>query len=55
VKKVAILDWDVHHGDGTQHALQKDKNILFISIHRYDNGSFYPNTDFGNVKNQGIG
>ena len=40
--KVAIVDWDVHHGDGTQHAFQKEKNIMLISIHRYDRGTFYP-------------
>lgn len=55
VKKVAIVDWDVHHGDGTQHVFQKDKDIMLISIHRYDRGTFYPATEFGDVKNQGLG
>lgn len=55
VKKVAIVDWDVHHGDGTQHVFQKDKNIMLISIHRYDRSTFYPGTEFGDVKNQGLG
>ena len=41
-KKVAILDWDVHRGDGTHNIFEKDPNILFISIHRYDHGTFYP-------------
>ena len=40
--KIAILDWDVHHGDGTQTIFYKDDNPLFISIHRHDNGKFYP-------------
>ena len=40
--KIAVLDWDVHHGDGTQTIFYKDKNPLFISIHRHDNGKFYP-------------
>ena len=40
--KIAILDWDVHHGDGTQAIFYKDENPLFISIHRHDNGKFYP-------------
>ena len=40
--KIAILDWDVHHGDGTQAIFYKDDNPLFISIHRHDNGKFYP-------------
>ena len=41
-KKIAILDWDVHHGDGTQAIFYKEDNPLFISIHRHDNGKFYP-------------
>lgn len=40
--KVAIVDWDVHHGDGTQQIFYKKNNPLFISIHRHDNGLFYP-------------
>ena len=40
--KIAVLDWDVHHGDGTQAIFYKDKNPLFISIHRHDSGKFYP-------------
>jgi len=40
--KIAVLDWDVHHGDGTQAIFYKDQNPLFISIHRHDNGKFYP-------------
>ena len=40
--KIAILDWDVHHGDGTQAIFYNEQNPLFISIHRHDNGKFYP-------------
>ena len=40
--KIAILDWDVHHGDGTQAIFYNEQNHLFISIHRHDNGKFYP-------------
>ena len=40
--KIAILDWDVHHGDGTQAIFYNEKNPLFISIHRHDSGKFYP-------------
>lgn len=40
--KLAIVDWDVHHGDGTQSIFYKTNNPLFISIHRHDNGKFYP-------------
>lgn len=42
VKRIAIIDWDVHHGDSTQVLLYDDPSILYISFHRYDNGEFYP-------------
>ncbi|TVY57878.1 Histone deacetylase clr3, partial [Lachnellula suecica] len=41
-RKVLILDWDVHHGNGTQNMLYSDPNVLYISIHVYQNGLFYP-------------
>jgi acetoin utilization deacetylase AcuC-like enzyme len=36
LKKIAILDWDVHHGNGTQDAFYDDPDVLFISIHQQD-------------------
>jgi acetoin utilization deacetylase AcuC-like enzyme len=44
MKNVAIIDWDVHHGNGTSDIFHNSKNVLFISIHRYDKGKFYPGT-----------
>lgn len=42
--KVAVVDWDVHHGNGTQHLLCKGgANTLYLSVHRFGNG-FYPGT-----------
>jgi hypothetical protein len=41
-QRVLVLDWDVHHGNGTQHAFYDDPSVLFISIHRWDDGFFYP-------------
>lgn len=35
-RKIAILDWDVHHGNGTQDAFYDDPSVLFISIHQED-------------------
>lgn len=35
-KKIAILDWDVHHGNGTQDAFYDDPSVLFLSIHQED-------------------
>ncbi|OZJ06281.1 hypothetical protein BZG36_00809 [Bifiguratus adelaidae] len=42
VKRVLILDWDIHHGNGTQKAFYSSADVLYISIHRWDNGTFYP-------------
>ncbi|KAF2180195.1 putative histone deacetylase [Zopfia rhizophila CBS 207.26] len=42
-RKVLVLDWDVHHGNGVQHAFYQDPNVLYISIHVYKNATFYPN------------
>ena len=42
VKKIAILDYDIHRGDGTHFIFREDPNILFISTHRYDHGTSYP-------------
>ena len=33
---------DVHHGNGTQKAFIDDPDVVYCSIHRYDDGSFYP-------------
>ena len=41
-KRIVILDWDVHHGDSSQLLTYDNPNILYISIHRYCHGSFYP-------------
>ncbi|KAL3963760.1 hypothetical protein ACCO45_000764 [Purpureocillium lilacinum] len=41
-RKVLILDWDVHHGNGIQNIFYQDPNVLYISIHVYQNGHFYP-------------
>ncbi len=39
--RVAILDWDVHHGNGTQEIFWRDPNVLYLSVHQYP---FYPGT-----------
>ncbi|XP_010939166.2 histone deacetylase 5 isoform X1 [Elaeis guineensis] len=47
IRKILIVDWDVHHGNGTQNMFYKDPRVLFFSIHRFDFGSFYPAGDGG--------
>lgn len=39
--RVAVLDWDVHHGNGTQAAFWRDPSVLYLSTHQYP---FYPGT-----------
>ncbi|MCK4903505.1 MAG: histone deacetylase [Candidatus Marinimicrobia bacterium] len=39
VEKVAIIDFDVHHGNGTQHIFESDPTVMYISLHQYP---FYP-------------
>jgi acetoin utilization deacetylase AcuC-like enzyme len=39
--RVAIVDYDVHHGNGTQHLFDRDPSVLYISTHQYP---FYPGT-----------
>lgn len=47
LKKIAIIDTDVHHGDGTQDIYYHDPNILFISFHQ-DGRTLYPGSGFTN-------
>lgn len=51
VKRVAVLDWDVHHGNGTESIFYEDPNVLTISIHQ--DGLFPPKS--GLVEDQGKG
>ncbi|KAI0769366.1 histone deacetylase complex protein [Trametes elegans] len=55
VKRILILDWDVHHGNGTQRAFYDDPSVLYISLHRYEGGNFYPNGPFGSMTSCGEG
>lgn len=43
IGRVLILDWDVHHGNGTQEIFYEDPSVFFVSLHRHGNG-FYPGT-----------
>ncbi|WZZ37141.1 hypothetical protein YC2023_020542 [Brassica napus] len=55
VKKILIVDWDVHHGNGTQKMFWKDPRVLVFSVHRHDDGSFYPTGDDGDYDKVGEG
>jgi acetoin utilization deacetylase AcuC-like enzyme len=41
VERVMIVDWDVHHGNGTQHVFEEEPTVLYLSLHQYP---FYPGT-----------
>jgi len=51
IKRVMIIDWDVHHGDGTQEIFYDDPSVFFFSTHQYP---FYPGPS-GAAENTGAG
>lgn len=55
VKRVLIVDWDVHHGNGTQHAFYDDPSVLFFSTHQFPH---YPGTgratECGSAQGEGM-
>jgi acetoin utilization deacetylase AcuC-like enzyme len=43
-QRVMIIDWDVHHGDGTQSIFYEDDSVLYYSMHQYGPPKVYPGT-----------
>lgn len=52
VDRVLVIDWDVHHGNGTQESFYEEENIGFLSIHR---SPFFPNTGKESETGKGAG
>lgn len=50
LKKILIVDWDLHHGNGTQHSFEDDPRVLYFSTHQYP---YYPGT--GSLQEVGRG
>ena len=50
--RVAIVDYDVHHGNGTQHTFESDPNVLYVSVHQFP---FYPGTGAADEVGTGSG
>jgi len=50
IDRILIIDWDVHHGNGTQDIFYTDPNVYYLSLHQYP---LYPNTGF--VEERGLG
>ena len=54
LSRVLIVDWDVHHGNGTQDIFYDDPCVTFLSVHRYGHG-FYPGTGAADETGTGDG
>lgn len=52
LERVLILDWDVHHGNGTQHMFERDPGVLYVSTHQYP---YYPGTGAADEVGEGEG
>jgi acetoin utilization deacetylase AcuC-like enzyme len=52
VDRILILDWDVHHGNGTQHSFEEDPAILYVSTHQHP---YYPGTGAASEAGRGRG
>lgn len=52
LKRIAIVDWDVHHGNGTQDIFYEDPAVLYVSLHQYP---FYPGTGADHETGLGAG
>jgi acetoin utilization deacetylase AcuC-like enzyme len=52
LKRIIIVDWDLHHGNGTQHSFEDDPSIVYFSTHQYP---FYPGTGAHNETGTGKG
>lgn len=52
IKRVLILDWDVHHGNGTEHQFYEDDSVYFVSLHQFP---FYPGTGSASERGRGKG
>ena len=52
LERVAILDWDVHHGNGTQHSFEAERGVFYASLHQYPH---YPGTGAETERGRGEG
>lgn len=52
LQRILIVDWDVHHGNGTQHSFEDDPSVLFFSTHQFPH---YPGTGRGTERGTGAG
>ncbi len=50
LERVAIVDWDVHHGNGTQHCFEREPRLLYCSLHQYP---YYPGSGAADERGRG--
>src|SRR5262249_7193591 len=51
-RRVAVIDYDVHHGNGTQHIFEEDPDVLYVSTHQFP---YYPGTGAADETGKGQG
>ncbi len=54
LERILILDWDVHHGNGTQHSFESDPTVFFCSLHQHP-ATLFPGTGWPQEQGEGIG
>ena len=52
LSRILVMDWDLHHGNGTQHSFYDDPGVLYLSTHQYP---YYPGTGAAEEAGQGSG
>lgn len=52
LERVAVIDWDVHHGNGTQHLFERDGDVFYASLHQFPH---YPGTGAADERGSGAG
>jgi acetoin utilization deacetylase AcuC-like enzyme len=52
LERVAVIDWDVHHGNGTQHLFERDPSVFYASLHQFPH---YPGTGAASERGLGAG
>ncbi|XP_068257028.1 polyamine deacetylase HDAC10 isoform X8 [Nyctibius grandis] len=55
LQRILIVDWDVHHGQGTQYVFAEDPSVLYFSWHRYEHQEFWPSLKESDYDAVGLG
>ncbi|XP_075285067.1 polyamine deacetylase HDAC10 isoform X4 [Opisthocomus hoazin] len=55
LQRILIVDWDVHHGQGTQYMFEEDPSVLYFSWHRYEHQEFWPSLKESDYDAVGLG